>query len=310
MKIFKSKYNEVRAVWKILCVLTTFYITTFILTTILSFIYTFYSVISTGITDPAVLIEKIMNDNVLIVSTGIIQNLAMIFAVILFWKVFDRKPIKEIGLTSIKNGAGDLLSGLIFGAISITVIFFIFLMTGQITVTNDFLNPSFSWMLLADFILMIFVGIGEEVFSRGYCMTILKRCSIFIVFIIPNVIFALLHILNNNVGIIPLINIFLIGLLFSFMYKIRGNIWMPIGYHITWNYFQGSVFGLPVSGNEMEGIYTSKLVSENIFNGGGFGPEGGLIVTLLIIVCIALFAAYAKKGFTNTSTKPETTAEV
>ena len=50
---------------------------------------------------------------------------------------------------------------------------------------------------------MIFVGIGEEMFSRGYCMSILRRSNIFVVLIVPNVIFALLHILNNNIGVIP-----------------------------------------------------------------------------------------------------------
>lgn len=76
---------------------------------------------------------------------------------------------------------------------------------------------------------------------------------------------------------------------------------MPIGYHITWNYFQGSVFGLPVSGNKSAGLYTSKLVEYNILNGGGFGPEGGLVVTAIIILSIALFAVYAKKKTEITS---------
>lgn len=310
MGILKNKHNEVRAVWKILCVLLTFYIMALLLTAIFSFFYGLYSVYTSGITDPVALAENLMRDNILLFIAGILQNLAMIFSVVLFWKVFDKKPIKEIGLSPIKKGTGDLLFGLALGAVSITVVFFVFLLTGQLTVTNSFLKPNFSWMLLVDFILMIFVGLGEEIFSRGYCMTILRRCSIYIVFIVPNVIFALLHIFNNSIGIIPLINIFLIGLLFSYMFRIRGNIWMPIGYHITWNYFQGSIFGMPVSGHESNGLYTSRLVSENILNGGGFGPEGGLIVTILIIASLALFSVYARKKSAGTvSASADTAAE-
>lgn len=78
---------------------------------------------------------------------------------------------------------------------------------------------------------------------------------------------------------------------------------MPIGYHITWNYFQGSVFGLPVSGNDLNGLYTSKLLSENIFNGGGFGPEGGLLVTFVMVISIALFYLLSRKKATETTTE-------
>jgi hypothetical protein len=295
MGVLKNRYNEVRAVWKILCVILTFYILAVILTLAVSFFYSFYNFLTTGKAIPAAPAELLAKDSILNMIAGVIQNIVTIASVVMFWKVFDKKPIRELGLSSLKKGIKDLLFGLAFGAVSIAAVFFAFLLTGQITVVNNFMKPNVSWVLLTDLTLMIFVGVGEEMFSRGYCMTILRRCSIYIVFIVPNVIFTLLHIFNNEIGVIPLINIFLIGLLFSYMYKIRGNIWMPIGYHITWNYFQGSIFGLPVSGHTANGLYTSQLVSENVLNGGGFGPEGGLIVTILIIASIAAFSIYARK---------------
>jgi len=301
MQIIKNKYNEIRFGWKIVCVLVTFLILTALLTTVFSLVYSIYSVVSSGISDSAVITNNFLNNKILITIVSIIQDLCMIFSVVLFWKLFDKKPLSDMGLSSIKQGASDLLLGLIFGAVSITIVFFVFLLTGQITVTGNFRTPNITWTVLLDLVLMIFVGFGEEMFSRGYCMTVMNHCSDIVVFIVPNAIFALMHILNDDVGILPLFNIFLIGLLFSFMFKIRGNIWMPIGYHITWNYFQGSVFGLPVSGNKSAGLYTSKLVEYNILNGGGFGPEGGLVVTAIIILSIALFAVYAKKKTEITS---------
>ena len=64
------------------------------------------------------------------------------------------------------------------------------------------------------------------------------------------------------------------------------NLWMCIGYHITWNYFQGDVFGFLVSGNVTDSIYTINTISPNIINGGSFGPEGGLVVTILLVITI------------------------
>jgi membrane protease YdiL (CAAX protease family) len=93
-----------------------------------------------------------------------------------------------------------------------------------------------------------------------------------------------MHGMNLNVTVIALINIFLVGLLFAYMTIKSENLWMAIGYHITWNYFQGNIFGFEVSGNVVEGVYSTKSVTESVINGGKFGPEGGLIVTAIILL--------------------------
>lgn len=299
MGFWKTKENNVRAVWKLLCVLLSFFLFAFgsiiLFNTVISFAYAFFNALSGADVDPQSIAEMVINNHLLNTFGFILQNFSMIFAVILFWKLFEKKPVKDLGLTSLKIHGKDLVYGLLFGAGSMALVFFVLLFTKQINVVNDFSKPNFSWVLLIDLFLMIMVGISEELFSRGYCMSILKKSHILIMFLVPNIIFALLHSFNSNIGILPLINLFLVGLLFSVMFYLRGNIWMPIGYHITWNYFQGSVFGLPVSGMDSNGLYTSNLVSDNIFNGGAFGPEGGLLVTILILASIALVFFLNKK---------------
>ncbi len=59
---------------------------------------------------------------------------------------------------------------------------------------------------------------------------------------------------------------------------------MSIGYHITWNYFQGNVFGFKVSGINTRGIWSTVYDKNTIFNGGEFGPEGGIFVTAIILL--------------------------
>ena len=69
---------------------------------------------------------------------------------------------------------------------------------------------------------------------------------------------------------------------------------MPIGYHITWNYFQGNVFGFKVSGTEVEGMLSTTYSQDNIWNGGAFGPEGGLFVTAIILIGFIVVKLYYK----------------
>jgi membrane protease YdiL (CAAX protease family) len=306
MGLFKNKYNQLWAGWKILIVLVVFLVLTLIFSVAFSFVYGIVAVLTSGQTDPAELARKLANDSLLNGLVGIMQNVAIIISVMVFWKVFDKKPFSKMGLTSFKHGMKDFALGLALGAVTISVVFFVFMISGQIIVVNDFLDPNFSWAIFIDLILMIFVGFGEEMFSRGYCMSVLRKSNVYLIFIVPNIIFTLLHISNDHFSYIPLINIFLVGMLFSVMFYKRGNIWMPIGYHITWNYFQGSVFGLPVSGIDMKGLYTSRMLSENVFNGGGFGPEGGLLVTLLMVGSIILFYLLPQKKTEETFETAET----
>lgn len=59
---------------------------------------------------------------------------------------------------------------------------------------------------------------------------------------------------------------------------------MPIGYHITWNYFQGCVYGLNVSGFDIQGIFSSRILNDNLLTGGAFGPEAGILTTIVIAI--------------------------
>jgi membrane protease YdiL (CAAX protease family) len=100
-----------------------------------------------------------------------------------------------------------------------------------------------------------------------------------------------MHSSNSGIGMLPYINLILAGILFAYMYLKSGNLWMCIGYHITWNYFQGYVYGFKVSGMKTYGILSTSYHSGNILNGGAFGPEGGLFVTAVMLAGL-LFVWY------------------
>ena len=72
---------------------------------------------------------------------------------------------------------------------------------------------------------------------------------------------------------------------------------MPIGFHITWNYFQGNIWGFLVSGTVAEGsMYQVKVLEENLINGGAFGPEGGLIVTGILVLTFIFVMYYYRNN--------------
>ena len=127
-------------------------------------------------------------------------------------------------------------------------------------------------------------------------MSVLRQTkSMPVIVIASSVLFSLMHVFNASFSLIPFVNIVLVGLLFAYMFIKSGSIWMPIGYHITWNYVQGSVFGFRVSGIEVQGLITTRYAQENIINGGAFGPEGGVLATALILLGFLFVRRYFRK---------------
>src|SRR5699024_10470509 len=191
------------------------------------------------------------------------------------WRVINKQNPNTLGL----QGSGkDLLFGLFLGAISITIIFFILLATGNVTLLNSFLRPEFSMFTFTYLILFILVGFFEEMFFRGYIMRTMasRRNKKWMIYVVSAVVFSIAHGGNPNVSILGLINIALVGVLFAYMFDVTKSLLLPIGYHITWNYFQGNVFGFPVSGTAPYGLYRVDVADGNdLITGGTFGLEGG-----------------------------------
>lgn len=282
-KIFKNKNSKIRSGWKIFFTLCSFYIITMIASIPITFISTIYSTFNGNLDIISYDIVN-MQSNIYYLLM-IIQNIVMITLPLIIWKFIEKKEFKQMGLENIKFHTRDLTAGLLLGAISMIIVFAGIISIGDGKMAYSLINPKFSVGLISNLILFILVGFAEEIFGRAYIMSTLKQTkNIYITVIVSSIIFSLLHSGNPNVSLIAYLNIFLVGVLFAYMYIKSGNIWMSIGYHITWNYFQGNIFGFQVSGLESQGIYQTNILSQNILNGGDFGPEGGLIVTVVIIL--------------------------
>src|SRR5699024_486056 len=106
-----------------------------------------------------------------------------------------------------------------------------------------------------------FVGIEEEVLARGFIIRTMaqRRNKKWLIYDVSAVIFSAMHLMNANVTLAGLLNIVLVGLLFAYMFDVTKSLWMPIGFHMMWNYFQGVVFGFPVSGMSTSSVYPLEI---------------------------------------------------
>ena len=156
-------------------------------------------------------------------------------------------------------------------------------------------------------------GMSEEVLCRGYLMVSITRKNSIPVAVAANaVMFALLHIFNPGIGVIPLVNIALFGAFASVYALKRGSLWGVCAAHSLWNFFQGNVFGIQVSGMGVSvSPLQATLQNENSWlHGGDFGIEGGIVTTLILSLALltALLWLPAKQDEIARETGEEITA--
>ena len=128
-----------------------------------------------------------------------------------------------------------------------------------------------------------------------------RRYPVVIAILLNSLVFSLLHLLNPGVSLIAVINIMLIGIFFSVYFLRTGNIWGVGAIHSIWNFMQGNVFGMEVSGMKMSCSFFSSVSdpSKSFWNGGSFGAEGGFSVTVVLIVALLLLLLIPKKTICN-----------
>ena len=81
--------------------------------------------------------------------------------------------------------------------------------------------------------------------------------------------------------------------LLAIAYLRTRTLWLATGAHVGWNFAMGSLLGLPVSGitfAQGDALLRSAESGPDVATGGPYGPEGGL-VSLLAIVVACFFLA-------------------
>lgn len=134
----------------------------------------------------------------------------------------------------------------------------------------------------------ILAAIGEELAFRGALFRILEEgYGTGTALTISAALFGLLHALNPGATAVSTAAIALeAGVLLAAAYAVTRNLWFPIGLHLGWNFTEGGIFGVSVSGGRAgEGIFSVSLAGPNLLTGGKFGPEASLVA---IAVCLAV----------------------
>tara|TARA_B100000214_G_scaffold375361_1_gene361358 strand:- start:1456 stop:2334 length:879 start_codon:yes stop_codon:yes gene_type:complete len=213
----------------------------------------------------------------------IIEFFALMFCLWLFMKFIDRKPLMSLGL-KYEGFQQDFKFGLILGAGLIAIGFFSLFILGYVRV-ESFSFPFLDIVLY--FILFVVVAFHEEIMLRGYILrSLMESMNRYLALAVSSLIFMTVHLLNPNISFLGVVNLFLAGIVLGIYYVHKSNLWLPIGMHLTWNFFQGPIFGFEVSGIKSQSLIKQTVNGSDLITGGKFGFEASLLATVLIVVVI------------------------
>jgi membrane protease YdiL (CAAX protease family) len=218
----------------------------------------------------------------LIVSEGI-EFISILISIYLVRRFLDKRSLISLGLQIDIRSLTDVFIGIGITFLMMGLIFFFELLQGWISIS------SFAWdgeplqnvvSQVASFLFVfVLVAWNEELMSRGYHLqTIASGTNLFWGLIISSVVFGALHLANPGASWISALGIFFAGLFLGYAYLRTKRLWLSMGLHFGWNFFEGVIFGFPVSGLNIYHLINLKVFGPARWTGGEFGPEAGLIV--------------------------------
>lgn len=222
--------------------------------------------------------------------------------VILFCVFIQKRDLPSIGFRK-KGAVREYLLGALIGTVLFSAAVGICAMFGAVEISLSSCSPLL-WIL---FLLGYFLqGMSEEVLCRGYFMpSVARRNSLALAVFLNSILFSLLHLFNTGISPIALLNIALVGILLSIYVLRRGDLWGACAIHSLWNFVQGNVFGVRVSGISQSTsiLSTVSKPSLSLLNGGDFGLEGGLAVTIVLALAIVIVFVLRPRGVAPSPTK-------
>jgi membrane protease YdiL (CAAX protease family) len=216
-------------------------------------------------------------------------------------RLLDHRSFASLGLKLSRRAALDVGVGICIAMVVMAVIFAVEAGLGWLTLTGlAWNNQSASQvglntvLFLAVFVL---VGWSEELMSRGYHLqTLASGLNLAWGLVLSSAVFGLLHLANPHAALASVLGIFLAGLFLGYAYLRTRQLWLPIGLHVGWNFFEGVVFGFPVSGLDVYRLVKTQIAGPVVWTGGAFGPEAGLIVVPGILVGAILIRLYGRRN--------------
>lgn len=205
----------------------------------------------------------------------------------------ERRPFADLGLCP-RHLVRDLLLGFLLGFLLQDATIAILAQAGWYHITSLAPASAAMGLILQGLGFFLLVALFEEGVFRGIIFRLLERSlGSWIAIMLSALFFGLVHLMNPGATLFGALAVALeAGILLGAAYMLTRSLWFAIGIHWAWNFFEGPFFGATISGtgsNSAKALITSTISGPQIWTGGSFGPEAGLVALLLCLVVSLIF---------------------
>lgn len=213
----------------------------------------------------------------------------------------EKRSMSQLGLAR-RNALPHYVHGFLIGLFLMGLAVFLMVQLGGLEVvqTDDGVGLKYLPTIVLVLIGWVIQGGTEELICRGWMLPQLgTKYNVPFAIVVTSLFFMLLHGANSSINLIPLLNLFLFGVFAALFVVYHKDLWGICGMHAAWNWMQGNVLGIEVSGSSVPGGSLIKLqaTGKTMISGGSFGVEGSLITTLIFLgACIYYFYRIKKNA--------------
>ena len=208
-------------------------------------------------------------------------------------RLIERRQLTELAWRRVlPDGARGVAAGLLFISATVAVLW----LCGSYTVTG--FNPDAPWLkslMLAG----LGAAIGEEIVFRGVLFRITEDgLGTLSATALSGLLFGILHAGNANATAWSSVAIAIeAGVLLGMVFHVTRSLPLVMGLHMAWNFAQGTIYGIPVSGTTEQGWLVSQRTGPEWLSGGAFGAEASVVaVGLSVLASLALIALALRRG--------------
>jgi len=230
------------------------------------------------------LVQPVLREHTPVAGTAMLALICLI-TYILASRLIERRTPTELAVNrALPEGAAGIVIGLLLFAVVMAILLAVGVYHPAGWGTTSGLANGFSFAVMA--------AITEEILFRGLLFRLSsKLVGTWGALIITSGLFGLAHKANPGATIGSSVAIALeAGVLLGAAYAATQRLWLPIGLHIGWNFTEGPLFGMTLSGNKMsEGVLRGSLSGPGMLTGGAFGPEASIVAVLVCLVAAIFF---------------------
>jgi membrane protease YdiL (CAAX protease family) len=172
------------------------------------------------------------------------------------------------------------LRNLLLGLVGGTVVFSIAVALASVFGVYRIVGiGSLNGLLSALIVPTVGAAVTEELLFRGILFRWLEQFGgSWVALVLTSAFFGAAHLANPNASWIAATGIaFEAGVMLGAAYMLTRSLWFPMGLHAAWNFTQGEIYDIPVSGTKADGLVDAQLSGPPLLSGNGFGLEASVI---------------------------------